>query len=197
MACAMNAFHRCNVRAGDRVAVIGAGFLGLLLTRLATERGAQVVVLSRRGTSLELARQMGAHATVEMDDHQRVLDRALALGGGPFDRVVEATGHQWPLDLAGELVRTRGRLVVVGYHQDPRTVNMQLWNWRGIDVVNAHERDPAVYVRGMREAVGAVLEGRIEPWSLLTHTYPLEEVGRALEDARTRPEGFLKAVVTP
>ena len=36
---------------------------------------------------------------------------------------------------------------------------MQLWNWRGFDVVNAHERDPAVSVQGMREAVAAIESG--------------------------------------
>ena len=54
-----------------------------------------------------------------------------------------------------------GRLVVAGYHQDgPRQVNMQDWNWKGIDVVNAHERDPAVHRHGLREAVAAVAGGR-------------------------------------
>jgi threonine dehydrogenase-like Zn-dependent dehydrogenase len=57
------------------------------------------------------------------------------------DVVIECTGMQWPLDLAGELTRERGRLVIAGFHQDgPRQVNMFLWNWRGLDVINAHER---------------------------------------------------------
>lgn len=55
-----------------------------------------------------------------------------------------------------------GRLVVAGYHQDgPRQVNMQDWNWKGIDMVNAHERDPAVHRQGLREAVAAVAGGRL------------------------------------
>ena len=63
--------------------------------------------------------------------------------------MIEAVGKQWPLDLAAELTREGGRLVIAGYHQDgPRQVNMQLWNWRGFDVANAHERDPQVAVRG-------------------------------------------------
>lgn len=54
-----------------------------------------------------------------------------------------------------------GRLVVAGYHQDgPRQVNMQDWNWKGIDVVNAHERDPAVHRQGLREAVAAAVADR-------------------------------------
>lgn len=198
VACALNALRRSDIRAGHQVAILGAGFIGLLLTRLATARGARVIVLSRRATALELARTMGADETVPLDDQSRALSRAAAFAEGDgYDRVIEATGHQWPLDLAGELTRVRGRLVVVGYHQDPRRVNMQLWNWKGIDVVNAHERDPDIVVQGLRDAIGAVLEGQIEPWKLLTHALPLDRVGRALELARTRPEGFLKAVVMP
>jgi threonine dehydrogenase-like Zn-dependent dehydrogenase len=90
----------------------------------------------------------------------------------------------------------RGRLIIAGYHQDgPRSVNMQLWNWRGLDVVNAHERDTAVYIQGIRDAVAAVSAGDLDPQPLLTHTYPLEQLDRALNDTRDRPDGFLKAVV--
>jgi hypothetical protein len=42
-----------------------------------------------------------------------------------------------------ELTARGAGSIVAGYHQDgPRQVNMQLWNWRGLDVINAHERDP-------------------------------------------------------
>jgi threonine dehydrogenase-like Zn-dependent dehydrogenase len=62
-------------------------------------------------------------------------------------------------------------------------------------VVNAHERDPAVNLRGLREAVDAVASGRIDLAPLLTHRYPLERVGEAIEATRDKPEGFVKAVV--
>ena len=87
---------------------------------------------------------MGAAETIPMHDHWQIIERVRELTGGTFcDRVIEAVGKQWPLDLAAELTREGGRLVIAGYHQDgPRQVNMQLWNWRGFDVANAHERDP-------------------------------------------------------
>jgi threonine dehydrogenase-like Zn-dependent dehydrogenase len=87
--------------------------------------------------------------------------------------------------------------VIAGYHQDgPRQINMQLWNWRGIDVINAHERDPKAYIRGIREAVEAVSSGRLDPMPFLTHEFELERLSEALDATRDRPEGFLKALVT-
>ncbi|MDB5622565.1 MAG: Zn-dependent alcohol dehydrogenase GroES-like protein, partial [Devosia sp.] len=121
-----------------------------------------------------------------------------ALTGGQFcDRVIEAVGKQWPLDLAAELTRERGKLIVAGYHQDgPRQINMQLWNWRGLDVINAHERDPGIYIQGIKDAAEAIVAGRLDPSSLYTHSFALEQLDTALNTTRDRPDGFLKALVT-
>lgn len=198
LGCAMNIFRRSGIAPGQTVAVVGIGFLGALLTRLAADAGARVIAISRRPFSLDVARQMGAAETIPMDDHWKIIERVRTLTAGEMcDRVVEAVGKQWPLDLAAELTRERGRLVVAGYHQDgPRQVNMQMWNWRGLDVINAHERDPQVYLDGIRAAVDAVLSGRLDPSPLYTHTYPLDRLDEALDATRDRPDGFLKALVT-
>jgi threonine dehydrogenase-like Zn-dependent dehydrogenase len=197
LGCAMNIFQRSGIKAGQTVAILGIGFLGAILTRLAEDANARVIAISRRLFSLDVARSMGAAHTIAMDDHWRIVEEVRKLTGGQFcDVVIEAVGKQWPIDLAGELTRERGRMVVAGYHQDGlRSVNMQLWNWRGLDVINAHERDPRRYVRGMQEAVDAVASGRLDPQSLYTHTYPLERLGEALNATKERPDGFLKALV--
>ena len=141
---------------------------------------------------------MGAAETIPMDDHQQIIERVKTVTDGRFcERVIEAVGKQWPLDLAGEITAERGKLIVAGYHQDgPRQVNMWLWNWRGIDVINAHERDPRAYIAGIREAVEAIASGRLDPSSLYTHRYPLEQLGEALDATRDRPGNFIKALVT-
>jgi threonine dehydrogenase-like Zn-dependent dehydrogenase len=198
LGCAFNIFRRADVHAGQTVAIVGIGFLGALLTRLATGAGARVIAISRREESLQVARDMGAAETIPMHDHNAIIERVKALTDGQFcERVIEAVGKQWPLDLAAELTGERGKLIVAGYHQDgPRQVNMWLWNWRGIDVINAHERDPAAYISGIREAVEAVASGRLDPSKLYTHRYPLDRLGDALDATRDRPDNFIKALVT-
>jgi threonine dehydrogenase-like Zn-dependent dehydrogenase len=193
--CAMNIFRRSAVGPGDKVAIIGIGFIGAALTRLASQVGAEVIAISRRDSSLALAREMGAAHTVPMRDHWAIIEEVRRLTDGRFcDVVIEAVGKQWPLDLAGEIVAEGGRLVIAGYHQDgPRQVNMQNWNWRGIDVINAHERDPARYVSGLRQAVEAAASGRLDPAALVTHRYPLDRLDEALDATRDKPDGFVKA----
>ncbi len=197
LACAMNAFRRAEVREGQTVVVVGIGFLGALLAALSAAAGARVIAISRRPFALEVARTMGAAETIRLENHAAIVGRVGELTGGEgADRVFEAVGQQWPLDLAGELTRVRGRLLVAGYHQDGRrSVDMQLWNWRGLDVINAHERDAAVYMQGVREAIAAVAAGRLDPRPLYTHRYELDQLADAMEAMRVRPDGFLKALV--
>jgi threonine dehydrogenase-like Zn-dependent dehydrogenase len=197
LGCAMNIFCRSEIVAGQTVAIIGIGFLGALLTSLASRAGARVIAISRRPFALDIAREFGAAETIPMVDHERIIQRVKHLtGGAGCERVIEAVGKQWPLDLAAELTRERGRLVIAGYHQEGiRQVNMQLWNWRGLDVINAHERDPRVYLEGARAAVSAVADGTLDPSPLYTHTFELGQLAEALDAMRNRPDGFLKALV--
>jgi threonine dehydrogenase-like Zn-dependent dehydrogenase len=164
---------------------------------LASAAGARVLAIARRPFALGVAKTMGAAETIPFEENWRVADRVKELTGGALcPVVVEAVGKQEALDLAGELTGERGRLIIAGYHQDGlRQVNLQQWNWRGIDVINAHERDEAVYLSGIRSAVDAVASGALDPAPLYTHAFPLERLGEALDATRDRPDGFLKALV--
>lgn len=197
LACAMNIFRRSGIEAGQTVAIVGIGFLGALLAQLASRAGARVIAIGRRPWTLEVARQMGATETIVMDDHWQIIEKVKTLTDGAFcDRVIECTGKQWPLDLSAELTREGGRLIVAGYHQDgPRQVNMQLWNWRGFDVINAHERRHEVYVQGMKDAIAATASGSLNPFPLITHSFALNQLDTALNMTRDRPDGFMKAVI--
>lgn len=197
LGCAFNIFRRSDIKPGQTVGIIGIGFLGAVITKLASDAGAKVIAISRRQESLDLARRYGAAETVPMDDHWQIIERVKEITGEDLcDRVIECVGKQWPLDLASELVGFGGKLIVAGYHQDgPRQVNMQTWNWKGIDVINAHERDPKVQIQGVREAVKAVASGRLDPEPLYSRGYRLEDLGQALDDTRDKRGAFVKALV--
>ncbi|MBN6149439.1 zinc-binding dehydrogenase [Xanthomonas sp. AmX2] len=197
LACAMNILRRSDIRAGQTVAIVGVGFIGALLTQLATGLGAQVIALSRREFSLDVARQCGASATLGTEDRYAAIGAVQEMTGGTGClRVIEAAGEQVTLDIASAIASEGGRLIIAGYHQDgPRQVDMQQWNWRGLDVVNAHERDPRVALQGLQEAVDAVADGRLDPFPLLTHRYALDQLDQAFAAMSERPDGFLKGMV--
>jgi threonine dehydrogenase-like Zn-dependent dehydrogenase len=197
LACAMNIFRRSRILAGQSVAIVGVGFLGAVLTLLCVRAGARVVALSRRPFALETAERFGASKLVSLEDPARALQQARSNEPGDgFERVIECVGSQAALDVASELTGTRGRFVIAGYHQDgERRVDIQKWNWRGLDVVNAHERDPAQYRQGMQEAIDLMVAGELDTAALFTHRFPLEEASSAFQMLSQRPDGFLKALL--
>ncbi|SDB18288.1 Threonine dehydrogenase [Desulfonatronum thiosulfatophilum] len=196
LGCAWNIFERSEIKAGDNVAIIGIGFLGSLLTQLAKNAGARVIAISRRESSLEMALKFGADEIISLDDVNLVAKVDSLTKGRFCDKVVEATGKEGPLNLAGELAAVRGKIIIAGYHQDGmRQVNVQLWNWKGLDVINAHERDPQKYISGIRNAMEAVVDGRMRPDLLYTHEFGLEDIQKAFQIHADAPPGFVKAIL--
>ena len=195
--CAMNIFKRAEITVKDTVAVIGCGFLGLLLIQTLKAADCKVIAISRRGFSLIKALEAGADEIIHLDDHQEIIEKVKEITDGKFcDRVIECTGKEWPLNLGIELTRTRGKLIVAGFHQDGmRSVNMQLLNWRGIDLISAHERNPMEYVEGIKNAIEATQLGIIYPFDLITHSYSPEELEKGFQDLQQRPDGFVKGIM--
>jgi threonine dehydrogenase-like Zn-dependent dehydrogenase len=189
LACAMNVVRRSGLQAGQRFAIVGFGYLAALLVQLVPP--AEWIAVSRRPDSRDLALRLGAHAAYDFGELS-------AEAWDSFPVVIEAAGVQQTLDFATWLTAYGGRLVIAGYHADgPRTVNMQSWNWKGIDVVNAHERQPTIYLQALRSAFSRLRESPRDLSALHTHTFSLDDVAHAFSTAEARPNGFVKALVCP
>ncbi|MBO0870294.1 MAG: alcohol dehydrogenase catalytic domain-containing protein [Micromonosporaceae bacterium] len=184
LGCVVEAVRRSRVDVGDRVAVVGLGFMGLcLLQVLATSPVAELVAVDPRQQARERAVHYGAtgaHGT------------GIA---GQFDAVFEVTGVPAGLDLATRLTREHGTLSIVGYHQGARQVDMQAWNFKALEVVNGHVRDPRRLADSTARGLALVAAGRIAYPELFTHWYPLERVDDAFADLAAKPAGFIKAAV--
>src|SRR5690606_17412558 len=79
--CLMNIFDRSDIQKGQTVAIIGLGFIGLGLIKLCKERGAKILALSRRDSSLQLAAR-DADVCIKMDDHSHILNKIQAHSKG-------------------------------------------------------------------------------------------------------------------
>jgi NADPH:quinone reductase len=186
LGCAMNVVRRAGT--AERVAFVGFGYLATICAQLLPP-GSRWIALSRRQESRELALRLGAEAAHTFESVPSEL-------WDSFPVVVEAGGAQQTLDFATWLTAFNGRLVVAGYHADgPRTVNMQSWNWKGLDVINAHDRRPAVIVDALREGLRLSTERGLDLAALQTHTFDLDAAAEAFRLSEDRPPGFLKAVV--
>jgi threonine dehydrogenase-like Zn-dependent dehydrogenase len=190
LGCVVEARRRTHVESSDRIALVGVGYMGLLMLQILMVTGAgPVTVVDPRGDARRSALTFGAIEAlapvgVTPDLH------------GASDVVIEATGTQAGLDLATELVREHGILSILGYHQANRSVDMQQWNWKAIDVVNAHVRRRDLLNEAIRRGLELTRKGRIHPGALVTHRFGLDGVGDAFGALARKPDGFIKAIVT-
>jgi threonine dehydrogenase-like Zn-dependent dehydrogenase len=198
IACAVNAVDLADVRLGDDVVLIGAGFMGNLAQRLVALRGArQVIVADARADALERAARSGATRVVDVTQESLPdVVRSLTDGRGA-DISFECTGTQGALVTCGETTRMNGKIAIVGYHQGaPRELPLDYWNWMAFSIVNGHFREVATIMRGMATGMRLLSSGRLSMEGLVTHRFPLEEVNEAFATLHAKPEGFAKAVVT-
>ena len=199
LACAVNAVELAGIRLGDDVVVVGAGFMGQLVLRLVQLRGPrQVVVADTRDDALQRASAAGATATVN-PAREPLAERVQELtGGAGADVTVEITGTQGALEAIGGCTRMSGTLVVAGYHQGaPRQVPLADWNWNAFRIANAHFRDINTILGGMRAGMRLLTSGRVALDGLVTHRFPLAAIDEAFQTAIEKPDGFVKATVTP
>jgi L-iditol 2-dehydrogenase len=198
VACAVNAAELANVSLGDDVVIIGAGFMGALVQRLVALKGPRhLIVADTRPDALKQAQRGGATHTINVKD-EALTDVVKSLTGGKgADVTFEVTGGQAPLLMAGDVTRMSGKLVIVGYHQGGmREIPLAYWNWMAFQILNAHFREEATIMRGMRIGMRLLTSGRLSISDLVTHRFPLDQVGQAFQTAHDKPEGFVKSVVT-
>ena len=190
LACAVNAVELAAPALGDDVVIVGAGFMGNLVQKLVQLKGPrEVIVADTRPDALVRARALGATRTVNVARE--------SLDGLDADVAFEVTGVQPGLLAAGQAARMSGKLVIVGYHQgEPRAVPLGDWNWRALELVNAHFRDVDTIMRGMRVGMRLLTSGRLALADLVTHCFALDEVNEAFAVAVEKPEGFVKATVS-
>ena len=197
IACAMNGTKRSGVEIGDTVVMIGLGFMGALILQGVKLKGAsKIIAIDPREESQEIAEKLGVDVFLN-PNKENIVDKVFELTDGRgADVVIESTGYQEPLNLATKLVKIRGRIVIFGYHQGgPRTIDVQTWNWKGLDVVNAHERDHDVYIDGMRTGIKLLNNHQLQMEPLVTHFFTIDQINEAFETANAKPIGFIKAVI--
>jgi 2-desacetyl-2-hydroxyethyl bacteriochlorophyllide A dehydrogenase len=205
VACCINAVDLARIPAGARVALVGSGFMGgILLELLAMTPASTVAVFDLRKESLEFARTWAQRtaaggASIEVHDLASsapgaATDRAAL--NGTFDVVIETAAVEPALNLANNLVRSGGTLVIFSWHHHPITFDFGSWHTRGITVLNASPAAAPDFSRCFTQAVPLIASGRVDLAPLVTHVAPPEDAAGLYEDGLTKENGYIKGVIT-
>jgi L-iditol 2-dehydrogenase len=196
LACVVRGMERARIAAGQTVAVVGAGPIGLMFVRLAVAAGATVVVAGRRRRRLEKALELGAAAVVSVEDGElaALLRRETPRGQGA-DVVVEAAGRPESSDAALHAVRKGGTVMLFAGPPAGTTVPLDLArvHYEEITVASSFHHSP----RSFREALRLIAEGVIDPEALISGERGLDAVPDVLAEMARGSDDLKTAIVPP
>jgi len=174
---------------GERIAVVGAGTLGLLATQLlAAGHPAELIVIDPRGDRGELAQRCGATTCLSPEEAQRKLGR--------FDLVLEAAGAPGTARLAMQLARRGGRVVLTGIPPASEGDEALSPTALVLGEITVH----AVFgapSRAWSHAVRAFATGLLDPSVIVTHEVALNDVAEAFRILADPRAGAVKVLLQP
>jgi 6-hydroxycyclohex-1-ene-1-carbonyl-CoA dehydrogenase len=171
--------RRGRLVAGETVAIFGCGGVGLSAVQVAAMTGARVIAIDIDPTKLALARAFGAELAYDAKDPDLVKALKRATSGGP-DLAIEAIGKPEVQEQALSVVRTGGRLVLLGFAAKPMSLPGGRVTFRELEIIGT---------LGCRNVdfpvvIDLVRRGKLAITPLVSHRHRLEEVNAGLDALR-------------
>ncbi len=188
----LHAQHLSGLTINDRVAIIGAGPIGLGQLMLAKASGAEVLIVDTVASSLQVAQDLGADVIVNSDEADPFLAVRAFTGGRGADIVFEcAGGESMPqtLPLATTLARRGGKVVVIGgFDAGVTTIPLE---WQRIQMSEIQILPSASFAwHGLNKEQGEIVEligrGKLNAARLVTHSFPLDRINEAFACAEDK-----------
>lgn len=199
MMCLMSIARTTTPELGDTVFQVGAGFMGLgVIAGVASPKLKEYIVADLEDWRLDLARELGATVTLNPNKVNVVEEVMKITGGKGVDIAIEVVGHPPSMKMVGDVIKNnRGKIVAVGWHQAPDTYELQSWIKSPI-IYSPQGVGMSIDPSGeLPRALWAIQKGIYPMDRLITHKYPLEDIGKAFEDNLNRTPGYIKGVVIP
>jgi len=190
-AVALRGVRRGQIEAGDTVAIVGSGPVGILAMQFARAAGAKQVIVVGRGARLRQAEALGA-VTVDCehtDPVRRVLDLTDGYGA---EVVIECAGTREACMRAIDMTKRGGRVVMVGIPTDRVEIPWSKIVLDQIDMVGVRSNPNT-----STPALALIANGAVKVRPIVTHIFPLRDFGIALSTFVERRDGAMKVVLIP
>lgn len=187
---ALGTLKKAEAKFGDNLLIFGAGSIGLCILAAAKAMGMRdIVVCATTAKRLEIAKAMGADAVIATKE-QDLFTEMKKLHPNGTDVVIDATGIESCIQASLKLARKGGTVALAGYGRGKimniRIDDIHINNLRVVGAGNNwnHHKD----------AISLMAAGKIDLSPLVTNVLALDDFASAIEMARSRPTGFVKAI---
>lgn len=178
LSCVINGIKNSHVKEGDRVAIVGAGQIGLMHTQVANLKGAKTMVIDIKQDRLDLASRIGAGHVINSASEDPVARVKELTGGEMADKVIVAIGNVQAIETGFSIVGAMGSVNLFASTNPPTKVSFDpnLVHHGEVSIVGSYDKTRA----DLREATRIIDEGKVNVKALISHRYDLEGAAEAL-----------------
>jgi L-iditol 2-dehydrogenase len=195
LACVLHGLEAVHFRPGDHVAILGAGSIGLLLVQVCKRAGVHVILVTRSASKVELAKQLGADAVIDLETvraKQGVI-RELTSHGQGVELAIEAVGRPELWELAVALTRKGGSAILFGGCETGTSVTLEtkVLHYGERKFLGVFHHTP----KTIRRALELIASRQLQLEPLITDDLPLSDLSTAF--TRMASNGALKMAIYP
>lgn len=193
-ACVVNGLVYSGIQPGDRVALVGGGYMGLLMLQaLRRTLVGSLSVFEPDEARLDLARRLSAG--------MGAWDFLSPAAGFPdtlkrsFDVVIETAGSSPSLELAFALAKPNAIIENFAWHHHRQEFDLDDWHTRGWRILNIQPQMNPSFGALFPRTIALMAAGAISNEALVTHVSPFERAGEAYAAGLDRTDGYMKGVI--
>ena len=193
IACPFGAILRIGIRLGSTVLVQGAGPAGIAFTQSAKISGAKKVIVSARGTQrLEFAKKFGADFVIDAANEDVTARVSELTDGMGCDYVIDAAGSVQSINTSFDTAKVGGDILFYGIPSADSKIEFPFMKMM-MKQLRLH--GVLEYCQGWDVLVGLVESGKINVHDMVTHTFRLDELSKAVDLYNSKDRSLIKAVI--
>lgn len=187
---ALHGIHRGGLKAGEHVAIIGAGPIGILAAVAAIAYGAHPIMIDLVDERLEAARKLGVRYTVNSGREDTAAKVSEYTGGRMAELVMECSGANPAVRSALDLVSNAGRITLTGWPKKETPLPTDVITKKEVDI-----RGARTSANEFEEAIDLIRTGKVDARKILTKVVTIKEAPGTIIDIEKNPGDYMKVNV--
>ena len=187
---ALHGIHRGGLKAGEHVAIIGAGPIGILAAMAAISYGAHPIMIDLVDERLEEARKLGVQYTINSGREDTAARVSEYTTGRMAALVMECSGANPAVRSTLDLVSNAGRITLTGWPKKETPLPTDVITKKEVDI-----RGARTSANEFEEAIDLIYSGKVDARKILTKVISIEEAPETIIDIEKNPGDYMKVNV--
>ena len=184
---ALHGIHRLNLKAGEHIAINGAGPIGLLAAMVALHYGAEPIMIDLVKERLDFAKSLGVRYTINLREEDLVEKVSEYTNGRMAECVMEASGANSAIRATLDIVSHAGRIALTGWPKQETPIPTDMITRKEVDV-----RGARTSAGEFPEAIDLIYHQKVDASRILTKVISIDEAPETIRDIEKNPGNYMK-----